>query len=81
MPFKISPVDLLSDLPQLGSVIFGAHQGQNPFVNATHPDNLTEEGQERGMKRLCSTAESAGEPRWEKVVDTETGEVSGVAIW
>ena len=81
MVLKVEDASYPEDMPRLGEVIFGAHQGRTPFVNATHPNNLTREGQEVGLKKLAGAAATADEQKWEKVIDTETGGIVAASLW
>lgn len=80
MPLEISSVsddDIRKFVPDL----FEAMGGDNNFVNATYPENLTEEGQKTAAERFIEHGKMDPTVRWCKVVDTDLGEIIGVSQW
>jgi hypothetical protein len=69
------------DFDQVSAVIFQAYRGENAYINAVYPENLTKEGQAKGTQKLRSLAEVPNFARFEKVTDKSTGKIVGVAIW
>jgi hypothetical protein len=69
------------DLEEVGAVIFRAYRGENTYINAAYPDNLTKKGQEAGLQKLRKFTETSERARWEKVYDETTGKIVGVAVW
>ncbi|KAF1978728.1 hypothetical protein BU23DRAFT_647084, partial [Bimuria novae-zelandiae CBS 107.79] len=50
-------------------------------INAIFPRSLTEEGFQLNVERMLFIKSVAPTVFWEKVVDTETGEIVGSAMW
>jgi len=69
------------DMEKIVPVIFDAYGGQHPYLNAAFPNNLTPEGQANALKRIAAIGASSETAKWEKVVDTATGEIIGAAMW
>ncbi|KAF2865124.1 hypothetical protein BDV95DRAFT_599970 [Massariosphaeria phaeospora] len=80
MEFEVGPVRP-EDMAQIMAVIFRAHRGENHYVNAVHPQNLTQDGQEKALKKLLSFTESSERSVWKKATTTTTGKIVGLAIW
>jgi hypothetical protein len=69
------------DFEQVSAVIFEAYRGENAYINAWYPENLTKDGQAKGTQRLRNLAGATDLARFEKVTDGATGKIVGVAIW
>jgi hypothetical protein len=80
MSFSVGNVSP-EDFEQVSAVIFKAYRGENAYINAVYPENLTKDGQAKGTQRLRSLAEATDLARFEKVTDGATGKIVGVAIW
>jgi hypothetical protein len=80
MSFSVGTVNP-SDFDEVSAVIFQAYRGENAYINAVYPENLTKEGQAKGTQKLRSLAEVPNFARFEKVTDKATGKIVGVAIW
>ena len=80
MAFKVEPV-CPADLAEFVSVLFRAHRGESHWLNCGYPDNLTSEGQKKALEKLQRLAATFEHSKWEKVIDTTTGEIVGGAIW
>lgn len=61
--------------------MFDAINGSSPFVNALYPDNMTLEGREKAVDRHLELKRLDASQKWEKGVETTTGEIAGMAMW
>jgi GNAT superfamily N-acetyltransferase len=80
MVFSVGTV-IPEDLEEVSTVIFRAYRGENTYINAAYPNNLTKEGQWAGLQKLRKFTETSERARWEKVKDETTGKIVGLAVW
>jgi hypothetical protein len=80
MAFSVGTI-VPEDLEELSTVIFRAYRGENPYINAAYPNNLTKEGQWAGLQKLRKLTETSEQARWEKVKDETTGKIVALAVW
>ncbi|KAF2266930.1 hypothetical protein CC78DRAFT_594749 [Lojkania enalia] len=80
MTLRVEPAHN-EDLIKIVPIIFDAYAGKHPYINAVFPNNLTEDGQEKALKRIIGIGASSETSQWEKVVDTATDQIIGAAMW
>ena len=80
MAFKVAPADD-ADIDKIMSIVFQCYGGTNEYINAVFPRNQTEEGRRLNSERMVFINSVAPTVFWEKVVDSDTGEIVGGAMW
>jgi hypothetical protein len=69
------------DVRQLIHIMFKAYGGKNEYINAVFPRGLTQEGEDLTAQRLLFIKSIAPGVKWEKVTDSNSGNVVGGAMW
>ena len=80
MKFTVEPAND-SDIDKIVSIMFQAYGGTNEYINAVFPRGLTEEGHRISVERMLFINSVAPGVWWDKVLDSETGEIFGGAMW
>jgi hypothetical protein len=70
-----------SDMDKIITIMFQCYGGTNEYINAVFPRGLTEDGHRLTVERMRFIASVASGVWWEKVIDSESGEVVGGAMW
>ncbi|KAI9843958.1 MAG: hypothetical protein M1837_005999 [Sclerophora amabilis] len=69
------------DFREMTDVMFDSMAGNNEFVNAIYPHNMTKEGRDKHCARFLRAKNVDSTQRWLKVTDTATCEIIGVIRW
>ncbi|PVH97888.1 hypothetical protein DM02DRAFT_643929 [Periconia macrospinosa] len=77
MKFKLVPATE-EDVGDVVRIMFRAYGGENEYINAVFPRGLTNEGAEAATKRVLPIRSGV---IWEKVVDADSGNTIGGAMW
>lgn len=70
-----------ADIKKILSILFKCYGGKNEYINAVFPRALTDEGFQKNVDRMLLIKHVPPSVFWEKVVDIETGEIVGGAMW
>jgi hypothetical protein len=70
-----------SDMDKIITIMFQCYGGTNEYINAVFPRGLTEDRHRLTVERLRFIASIASGVWWEEVIDRESGEVVGGAMW
>ena len=63
------------------AIIFDGMNGQNHFINAIRPHNMTAKGREKAREDYLRMKHLDPSSRWLKATDRSTGELVGMAQW
>ncbi|KAF2875789.1 hypothetical protein BDV95DRAFT_281764 [Massariosphaeria phaeospora] len=80
MAFQVSTA-LDSDIDKILSIVFRSYGGTNEYINAVFPRGLTDGGHRISVERMLFIKSVASGVWWDKVVDSQTGEIVGGAMW
>lgn len=80
MDFKVEAAND-ADIGKILSIIFKCYDGKNDYINAVFPRALTEEGFRLNVDRMLFINSIAPTVFWEKVINIETNEIVGGAMW
>ena len=80
MAFKVEPASS-DDIDTILRIIFTCYAGKNEYINAVFPNNTTPSGHAVNVQRLQFITSVAPSVFWEKVIDSETSEIIGGAMW
>ena len=80
-PFVIAEcADSDIDIPMM-AIIFDGMKGQNHFINAIRPHNMTSQGRERARQDYLRMKHLDPSSRWIKASERITDELVGMAQW
>jgi hypothetical protein len=80
MAFTVEPAND-ADIDKIIAIMFQCYDDKNAYINAVFPRGLTDEGHRLNVERMLFIKSVAPTVWWDKVVDSETGELVGGAMW